>query len=187
MLSQSFEKTSRSKYSTSMSSIPHGSSEPSYMLVSPLWSLELLCGILPSWPIFEAPPGSGLWSRWPPSSGSQWPVLRFPMAHPLVPNGSSSGSQWLVLRFQWPVLWSPMAHPLVPNGSSSVSNGPSSGSQWPILCGPSPGYLSRAPCGPRFGSRPAALPQDCLLSYLQLLLPNLPSYFYFHFYLHLPF
>ncbi|KAJ8579601.1 hypothetical protein M405DRAFT_835660, partial [Rhizopogon salebrosus TDB-379] len=23
------------------------------------------------------------------------------------------------------------------------------------LCGPSPGYLSRAPCGPRFGSRPS--------------------------------
>jgi hypothetical protein len=93
-------------------SIPHGSSEPSYMLVSPLWSLELLCGILPSWPIFEVPPGSGLWSR----AG-----LR-----PLVPNGPSSGSQWPVLRF-------PMAHPLVPNGHPLVPNGPSSGSQWLIL------------------------------------------------------
>ena len=46
------------------------------------------------------------------------------------------------------VLWFPMAHPLVPHG-------PSFGSQWPVLCGPSPGYLSRAPCGPRFGSGPS--------------------------------
>jgi hypothetical protein len=61
---------------TSMSSIPHGSSEPS-LLVSPLWSLELLCGILHSWPIFEVPPGPGLWSH----AG-----LR-----PLVPNGTPNG------------------------------------------------------------------------------------------------
>jgi hypothetical protein len=139
------------------------------------WSL--LCG---PWSSFVVSFSLGPYSRFPlalicgPALAS---VLWFPMARP---NGPSSGSQW-------PILWFPMAYSLFPDGSSSVSNGPSSGSQWSILCGPSPGYLSRAPCGPCFGSRPAVLPQDCLLSYLQLLLPNLPSYFYFHFYLYLPF
>ncbi|OAX31473.1 hypothetical protein K503DRAFT_806040 [Rhizopogon vinicolor AM-OR11-026] len=85
-----------------MSSIPHGSSEPS-LLVSPLWSLELrvICGILPSWPIFEVPPGPGLWF------------------HALVPNSPPSGSQWPIFRLPM-ALWFPMAHPLVPNGPSSV-------------------------------------------------------------------
>jgi hypothetical protein len=118
--------------------------------------LELLYGILPlvhirgsPWPWSVVPcwpPSSG--SQWPilwfpncPSSGSQWPILWFPIARPPVPNGPSSGFQWPILRF-------PMAHPLVPHG-------PSFGSQWPVLCGPSPGYLSRAPCGPRFGSGPS--------------------------------
>jgi hypothetical protein len=132
------------------------------------WSL--LCG---PWSSFVVSFPLGPYSRFPlalvcgPMLAS---ILWFPMARPLVPNGLSSGSQR-------PILWFLMAHPPVPNG-------PSSGSQWSVLCGPSPGYLSRAPWSP-FWFR--ALPHDCLLSYLQLLLPNLPSYFYFYFYLHLPF
>jgi hypothetical protein len=132
-----------------MSSIPHGSPEPSYMLVSPLWSLELLCGILFSWPIFEVPPGSDLWSRaglrpLVPNGPSQWPVLRFPMAHPLVPNGLSSVSRWLILCFQWPVLWFPMVHPLWSLPWLSVSS-----SLWSLLWfqagRPPPGLLAILP------------------------------------------
>jgi len=97
---------------------------------------------------------------------------------PLVPNGLPSGSQW-------PIHWFLMAHPLVPNG-------PPSGSQWPILrlsmarpLWSLPWlYLSSSLRSPLWFR---ALPQDCFLFYLQPLLPNLPLYFYFHFYLHLPF
>src|ERR1700710_2118971 len=153
-----------------MLSIPHGSSES--------WSL--LCG---PWSSFVVSFPLGPYSRflvpcWPPSSGSQWPVLRFPMAHPLVSNGPSTGSQW-------PTFWFSMAHLLVPNG-------PPSGSQWPILrlsmarpLWSLPWlYLSSSLQSPLWFQ---ALPQDCFLFYLQPLLPNLPLYFYFHFYLHLPF
>src|ERR1700710_1731354 len=88
-----------------MLSIPHGSSES--------WSL--LCG---PWSSFVVSFPLGPYSRflvpcWPPSSGSQWPALRFPMAHPLVSNGPSSSSQWPTFRFS-------MAHPPALNGPSSV-------------------------------------------------------------------
>src|SRR6267154_1564273 len=143
-LSQLFEKFSRSKYSTfdsSQTSINH------FHVKHPSRFLSTFLHVGLSFVVLGAPlwyPSLGPYSRFPlalvcgPMLAS---VLWFPMAHPLVSNGPSSGSQWPILRF-------PMAHPLVPHG-------PSFGSQWPVLCGPSPGYLSRAPCGPRFGSGPS--------------------------------
>ena len=107
------------------------------VLGAPLWYPSLLAHIRGSWSHAGLRPlvPNGL------PSGSQWPIHWFLMAHPLVPNGPPSGSQW-------PTFWFPMAH-------LPVLNGPSSGSQWPVLCGPSPGYISRAPCSPHFGSRPS--------------------------------
>ena len=122
------------------------------------WSL--FCGprssfvvSFPSWPIFEVPSGPGLWFHAglrPPvpfgsSSDSLWPVPWLPLARPLVPFGPFSGSLW-------PVLWFPLACSLVPFGPSSMA--------------PPPGYLSRVPCSPCFGSGPSSRTQDCLLSYL---------------------
>ena len=122
------------------------------VLGAPLWYPSLLAHIRGSWSHAGLRPlvPNGL------SSGSQWPIHWFLMAHPLVPNGPPSGSQWPILRLS-------MARPL-----------------WslPWL------YLSSSLQSPLWFQ---ALPQDCFLFYLQPLLPNLPLYFYFHFYLHLPF